>query len=374
MKIGLITRRFDPSGGGTERDLTLTAGMLSRAGHDVTVYANEVRSAASPWPVKLITARILGRTLQFLWFACVAASRARQDQPELVLSFARVTGADILRSGGGAHASYIRAASQWQGRAERIGMRLNPYHRIQMAIERAAFRQPALRCAIAVSKMVEHDLIKSFDLPPKRVVTLYNGVDGECFRPSREPSERAALGEQLGLPDGPRAVLFAGSGFGRKGLGFLIEAWPRMHGSSHLIVAGGDRAAARYQRLAMRCGVGDRVRFLGRRNDIPELMRAVDALALPSLFEPFGNVALEAMASGLPVLITSRCGVTEVLPAELRPFVVADPASVAELAAKTEALIEASPGLGVIARAAAEQFTWNRHAAELLELLEACRR
>ena len=374
MRIGLITRRFDPAGGGTERDLTLTADILAGAGHQVTIYASEVRGPASRRPVKLMTGLPLGRTLQFLWFARAAAPQARLDGAELVLSFARVIGADILRSGGGAHASYLRAAAQWQGRAKQFAMMLNPYHRVQMAVERAGFRSPKLLCALAVARLVQDDLIRSFDLSGERVTTLYNGVDCASFRPPNEPSERAAIRQQLGLPDGVRAVLFVGSGFARKGLSFLIEAWARLPGSPRLIVAGSDRALTKYQRLAARYGLGDRVRFLGRRGDVPELMRAVDALALPSLFEPFGNVALEAMASGLPVLTTSRCGVAEVVPDELRPFVVNDPSDAVELVAKAQALIEAPPGLGEIARAAAEKFTWERHAEELLALIEICRK
>jgi UDP-glucose:(heptosyl)LPS alpha-1,3-glucosyltransferase len=241
-----------------------------------------------------------------------------------------------------------------------------------MAVERAGFRWPGLERAIAVSKMVEDDLIQSFDLPSERVVTLYNGVDCRSFRPPGEVSERAIVRQRLGLPHDARVMLFAGSGFGRKGLGFLIEAWARLRGSPYLLVAGGDRAAARFEQLAMRHGIGARVRFLGRRGDVAELMRASDALALPSLFEPFGNVVLEAMASGLPVLTSSRCGVAEIVPDELRAFVVADPANVAELAAKLQALIEAPPMLGKIARAAAERFTWERHAGELLAIIEAC--
>jgi UDP-glucose:(heptosyl)LPS alpha-1,3-glucosyltransferase len=373
MRIGLITRRFDPAGGGTERDLTLTADILARAGHQVMIYASEVRGPVSRLPVKLIAGPPLGRTLPFLWFARAAVPRARLDGAELVLSFARVIGADILRSGGGAHASYLRAAAQWQGRAKQLAMMLNPYHRVQMAVERAGFRSPELRCAIAVARLVQNDLIRSFDLPPERVTTLYNGVDCMSFRPPHASSERAAIRQRLGLPDDARAVLFVGSGFARKGLGFLIEAWAQLRGSAWLIVAGGDRALTKYQRLAARHGVGDRVRFLGRRGDVPDLMRAVDALALPSLFEPFGNVALEAMASGLPVLTTSRCGVAEVVPDELRPFVVNDPSDVVELAAKAQALIEAPLELVKIARAAAEKFTWARHADELLALIETCR-
>ena len=373
MRIGLITRRFHPAGGGTERDLMLTAAILKQTGHQVTVYTSEVRGVTQPWPVRMVTGPLPGRTLQFLWFARAAASKARQDGAELVLSFARVIGADVLRSGGGAHASYVSAAAQWQGRGERLAMQLNPYHRIQMAVERVAFQRPGLQRAIAVSKMVEDDLIHSFDLPPERVATLYNGVDCASFRPADEASERLVIRQRLGLPNNACIVLFVGSGFGRKGLGFLIEAWARLQRSPHLLVAGGDRAVAKFERLATRHNVGDRVRFLGRRDDVPELMRAADGLVLPSLFEPFGNVALEAMASGLPILTSSRCGVAEILPDELREFVVVDPANVAELATKIQALIDAPPALGKIARSAAGEFTWDRHASELLGLIEACR-
>jgi UDP-glucose:(heptosyl)LPS alpha-1,3-glucosyltransferase len=373
MRIALITRRFDLTGGGTERDLAITAKILADVGHQITIYTAEMRGPMPPWPVKLLVGPLLGRSLQFLWFARHAAARAHRDGAELVLSFARVIGADILRSGGGAHASYVRAARQWQSPGAQVAMRLSPYHRIQMAVERAAFRHPHLRRAIAVSRMVSDDLIASFALEPSCIVTLYNGVDAAKFRPPRDPSERAALRHQFGLGDGQRAVLFVGSGFGRKGLGFLIEAWGRLRGSPLLLVAGNDRAIGSYERMAERHGVPDRVRFLGRRNDVELMMGAADALALPSLFEPFGNVALEAMASGLPVLTTSRCGAAEVVPDELRPMIVGDPADVTELAAKTQLLIGAPPELSAIARASAERLTWECHAEELLAIIEAVR-
>jgi UDP-glucose:(heptosyl)LPS alpha-1,3-glucosyltransferase len=373
MRIALITRRFDLAGGGTERDLAITADLLARAGHQIIIYTGEMRGPMPPWPVKMAVGRLLGRSLQFLWFARSAVGRAREGGADLVLSFARVIGADILRSGGGAHASYVRAAGQWQSPIARAATRLSAYHRIQMAVERAAFRHAHLRKTIAVSRMVRDDLIASFALQPAQVVTLYNGVDKKKFAPARDEAERTRLRDQLDLADGQRAVLFVGSGFGRKGLGFLIEAWARLRGSPLLLIAGGDRAVAAYERLAGRYGVAGRVRFLGRRGDVESLMRAADALALPSLFEPFGNVAVEAMASGLPVLTTSRCGSAEIVPDELRPMIVANPADVAELAAKTQLLIDAPPGLGASARAASEKFTWQRYATELLAIIDAAR-
>ena len=373
MRIALITRRFDLAGGGTERDLAITADLLARAGNQLVIYTGEMRGPMPPWPVKMVVRPLLGRSLQFLWFARNAVGRARQDGAELVLSFARVIGADILRSGGGAHASYVRAAGQWQSPIARTTMRLSPYHRIQMAVERAAFRHPHLRQTIAVSAMVRDDLIASFALDSARIVTLYNGVDARKFAPPRDGAERTRLRDQLGLADDQRAAVFVGSGFGRKGLSFLIEAWARLRGSPVLLVAGSDRATAAYQRLADRHGVAGRVRFLGRRGDVESLMRAADALALPSLFEPFGNVVLEAMASGLPVLTTSRCGSAEIVPDELRPMIVANPSDVGELAAKTQLLIDGPPGLSAIVRAASEKLTWEHHAAELRAIIAAAR-
>jgi UDP-glucose:(heptosyl)LPS alpha-1,3-glucosyltransferase len=373
MRIALITRRFDLAGGGTERDLAITAEILSHAGHEITIYAAEMRGPLPRWSVKMLVGPILGRSMQFLWFARNAAPRARLDGAELVLSFARVIGADLLRSGGGAHSSFIRAARQWQSRAAATAMRLNPYHRIQIAVERAAFRHRKFKLAIAVSKLVGDDLMLSFGLDPSRVVTLYNGVDCEKFRPPHDSSERAEIRRNFQMPGDRRVVLFVGSGFARKGLGFLLEAWRRLHGSPILLVAGSDRNVSAYQRMTARFDIADRVRFLGASEDIELLMRAADGLALPSLFEPFGNVVAEAMASGLPVLASSRCGAAEIIAAELRPMIVADPADVGEVAAKAQLLIDAPAQLGSISRAAAESLTWKRHGEQLLSIVESVR-
>ena len=371
MRIALITRRFDPAGGGTERDLIVTARILARAGHRVTIYAAELRADTAEWPLRRVAAPRLGRALSLLWFARAAGAAARRDGADLVLSFARIVDADILRSGGGAHSSYLRAARRWQSPAARLTMAASPYHRVQMLVERRGFAAPGLRRAIAVSNLVRDDLIRTFALPPACAVTLYNGVDLDQFAPAPDASAREEIRRSLDLPQALPVALFVGNGFARKGLRFLLEAWPEVHHDARLIVIGTDQAASSYVRLAARLGLTDRVSFLGRRTDVARLVRAADAFALPSLFEPFGNVALEAMAAGVPALTTALCGVAEVMPLALRAFVVEDPSDCGELAARLDALIEAAPALRSESRAAAEQFTWERYARELLALIEA---
>lgn len=374
MRIALLTRRFDPAGGGTERDLTITARLLSRAGHRVTIYAEEIRGSSEEWVLRRISAPAVGRVLGFLWFSRAAGAAARREGAEVVLSFARVIDADILRSGGGAHSSYLRAARQWQTGTARVAMRLSLYHRAQIVVERTGFRSPRLKCAIAVSGLVHRDLLKTFVLAPARVVTLYNGVELDRFVPEHNAAERAAIRRELGVLDSRSAVMFVGNGFARKGLRFLITAWPMIREDARLIVVGTDRAAASYERLVHRLGLNDRVKFLGRRNNVDRLMRGADLLALPSLFEPFGNVAMEAMASGVPVLTSAQSGVAELMPEPMREYIVNDPTDPEELSSRMNRLVEAASELKNAARVAAEQFTWERHESGLLPIIDVAAR
>jgi UDP-glucose:(heptosyl)LPS alpha-1,3-glucosyltransferase len=368
MRIALIARRFDPAGGGTERDLIVTAQGLAEAGHELTIYTADTRGASRRWPVIQVGSRWPSPTLHLMRFAWGAPIQARNQGAELVLSFARSVGADVLRSGGGAHSAYLRAARRWRGEWATAAMRLRPYHRAQMVIERAAFRSPELRRVIAVSELVRNQLIDEFGLEPAKVVTLYNGVDAARFHVPTQ-AERAHARRMLEIEVGAKAVAFVGNGFARKGLGPLLEAWPAIPGRPLLLVAGGDRSALRHERAADRLGIGARVRFLGAMGNIEQVFQAADAFALPSFFEPFGNAAMEAMACGLGVMTTTQSGVAELLPETMRRFVVRDPGNAAEIAGRMDALLRSGREFEQIARATAEAHPWRRYFAGLLDII-----
>ena len=371
MRIALVSRRFDANGGGTERDLLITARALTAAGHQVTIYADDVRLPRGDFMVRRVIALPLGRALRLLSFALRAAPLARREGAELVVSFARAMNADVMRSGGGAHASYVRAARRWQTPLASRVMRLSPYHRTQIVLERAAFRSRRIRCAIAVSEIVRLDLMNTLALSSSKTFTLYNGVDLKRFAPNRDKSLARKLRAELGIGKDSSAVAFIGNGFARKGLGFLLEAWSMLEARPYLIVAGADRAAAAYRRRAIQKGIGDRVFFVGPVSDIARLLAAVDAVALPSLFEPFGNVILEAMAAGLPALCSRQTGAAELIPPQLRELIVTDPTNVEELATRLKLLLKLRGGASQLARATAEQYTWERHTKKLLGLISA---
>lgn len=370
MRIALLTRRFDPRGGGTERDLIVTANSLAAAGHEVKIYAAEIRGAENGLAVEKVTAPPLGRALRLVSFALRAPRMARGvGRADLVLSFARTIGADVLRSGGGAHISYVRAARQWRGALSWAAMCASPYHRAQMAVERAGFRSPNLRLALAVSETVRADLIGAFGIAREKVATLYNGVDLDRFMPPRDDSARREIRARFGIPDAAPAALFVGNGFARKGVAFLVKAWEHVASDAHLLVVGGDRAIESYRREVQRRGLSSRVHFAGVRHDVGAVFHAADVFTLPSLFEPFGNVVMEAMASGLPAMASSRCGVAELLPDRMKQFVVEDPTNTDEIARRMNVLLASHRELHQLARATAEKFTWQRYATELNEII-----
>jgi UDP-glucose:(heptosyl)LPS alpha-1,3-glucosyltransferase len=368
MRIALISRRFDAAGGGTERDL-LTTGRILAMGHQLTVYADEVRGPAGDLTVRRVSVVPLGRALRFLSFGLRAARMARRSGTEMVLSFARVVNADIMRSGGGAHVSYVRAARRWQSERMWTAMRLSPYHRAQIALERASFKSPKLVGSIAVSELVRHDLIKTFALHPSKVITLYNGVDLRRFAPGSDKSLARKIKGELGIAEHSSVIAFIGHGFARKGLGFLLEAWPQVDSRACLLVAGTDRAAESYHSRANQLGIGNRVVFVGPRGDVDRLLLAADGVVLPSLFEPFGNIVMEAMAAGLPVLCSRQTGASELVPPELHELVIDDPTDINELVARVNLLVRMGRDVSRSAREAAEQFTWERYSAQLLAIV-----
>ena len=115
--------------------------------------------------------------------------------------------------------------------------------------------------------------------------------------------------------------LFVGSGFERKGLAILLQAMARLPKSPWLIVLGQDKYAARYRALAEQLGIASRVHWAGAVPDPASWYGLGDALVLPTLYDPFPNVILEAMASGLAIITSTACGGAELVQEGVNGFV-----------------------------------------------------
>ena len=357
MRIAFMHRQL--TGGGTEADLVRVATALAARGHEMHVVA--ARTAGAPAGVVTHRAPVLraGRTARLLSFAVMAPRLARRIQADVLVGFGRTLHQDVVRVGGGTHASYL---AQMRATGNR-GAATGPYHRAILWLERRMFASGAYRGVLAVSERAAGEVCADYGVPRAAVQVVYNGVDTECFRPGRGTREALALRAGLGVGDGDRVCLAVGSGFVRKGFDVLLHLWredPPAH--THLVLAGRDERLAAFRREA----AGSAVHVLGQRDDVPLLMAAADVVCVPSRQEAFGNVVLEALASGTPVVTSRLVGAAELLAAPLDALVVQGPEDVPALrAALVRALGDEHARYAAAGRVLAEGRPWSRHLDEV---------
>jgi glycosyltransferase involved in cell wall biosynthesis len=239
--------------------------------------------------------------------------------------------------------------------------------------ERAALAHAPL--VIANSNTTRKAVVERLGVAPANVHTVYYGIDPVLFGPVSE-TERSAARRALGLGDRP-AVAFVGAlGDRRKGFDTLLDAWERLTAwpswDANLVVVGAGPELERWRARALARKLAGRVQFLGFRSDVPRVLAACDALVAPTRYEAFGLGVAEALARGLPAVVSARAGVAELYPEALRSLLIDDVESPhelserllgwrerrAELTAPVERLAE-----GVRAR------TWDRMAEDILALV-----
>jgi glycosyltransferase involved in cell wall biosynthesis len=193
------------------------------------------------------------------------------------------------------------------------------------------------RLIFANSYRTKQDLVDLLDIPAGRVHTVYYGTDTATFRPAKL-NERATVRKSLELSQYKPIVMFIGAlGDRRKGFDTLFNAWHRLWGEgswdADLLVAGAGAELPAWQRRAENAGMASSIRFLGFRNDIPDILRACDALVAPTRYEAYGLGVHEALCCGLPVLVSKSSGVAERCPGELsETLLIQNPDDPVELA------------------------------------------
>lgn len=351
MKLALIRQSYNPYGG-AERFVERALGALRAEGIEVTLISRSW-SGDAPYRVKLCNPPHLGRLTRDWGFARCARRAFHQEHFDLVQSHERVPGCSIFRAGDGVHAAWLEHRARGLGPLMRLGLRLNPYHGYVMAAERRMFLHPALRAVICNSHLVRDEIHARFGLAPERLHVIYNGVDLQRFHPDLAARHRAALRAELGIEEHEPVLLHVGSGFERKGVAQSIKAMARAaNRSMRLIVVGRDKRADAMMQLARSSGVAARVHFVGARRDVTPYYGAADAFVLPTLYDPFPNAILEALASGLPVVTSHSCGGAELIEPG-RNGHVCDALDVTALARCIDDL--ALPGVAGTLRAAARQ-------------------
>jgi glycosyltransferase involved in cell wall biosynthesis/GT2 family glycosyltransferase len=302
MRIALGIVKLFPEGG-LQRDCIRLARILTGRGHDVTLFTAEDRWPANshPYPVVLLPVRALTNHGYDLRFAqrFVAATTSGFDR---VIGFNKLLGLDFYYCGDPSTKERSRSPLE----------RSLPRHRVQIMLERECFGPLQRTQIFALTESSAASYRHNWRTQEQRITVLQPSIDPARQRPDlRAAAHRATIRAKLGLSPVQTVWLWVGAQPQIKGLDRALAALPLMPDTTLLVagLAAGSPEAKRFRKAL--APVDSNVRFLGFREDIPDLMAAADVLVHPSRLDVAGLVILEAIVNGLPAVVTSLCGFAE---------------------------------------------------------------
>jgi UDP-glucose:(heptosyl)LPS alpha-1,3-glucosyltransferase len=366
MKIAILRKKYTFHGGAEGFSQSLIT-QLSGAGHEVHIYAiawTGVLQARNVYFHK-VPAVTFNSFLRDLTFALSSKRQVARDHYDVIQSHDKTLCQDVYRAGDGCHIEWLRQRWRRTGLFGRLSMFLNPYHWLILGLERSIFHKHRYRKIMAISEMVKKNIIENYGVPADDIVVIYNGVDLERFHPKNKERYRQEVRRQYGVTDTEFVTLFVGSGFERKGVKYLLDAAELLDVPVTIMIVGkGSEEKFRH-------GVRkQRVIFCGPQKQIERYYAAADAFVFPTIYEPFGNVHLEALASGLPVITTKNSGASEVIEQGRNGFVVKTPEDIRAIAEGMQKLLDRDllRAMAGEARRTAEKFTFERYTGEIMGL------
>ena len=325
LRIAVLSRVFRSTGGGAERYSMALVEHLAQS-HEMHVFAQEMAHdwpGVSYHPVSMPLKK--PRWVNQLWFAAMTWWATRR-------------GFDVVHS----------HENTWHGQVQtvhvlpikhnlfqrRTGWRLalrwlkvitSPRLLVYLGLERLRYRLDGPRCIVSTSHSLQHVMAQTY---PTAVAAMQVVTPGVAAVPGLVSEEdKRAQRKLLGLPEQGRCVLFVANDFKRKGLPGLLVAMRDLPSDAYLVVAGKDEHQLEFQQLAPATDQIRPIFFLGAQKDMEPVYRAADCLAHPTLEDTFAMAVLEAMAHGLPVVVSSAqyCGIAELLIDGENALILEDP-------------------------------------------------
>jgi UDP-glucose:(heptosyl)LPS alpha-1,3-glucosyltransferase len=204
--------------------------------------------------------------------------------------------------------------------------------------------QPALGARIVtVSDLIEQETLGAYPHVKNRLVSIMPGVDVPVL--SDWASEKQAIRQKLGLAADTQLALFVASNFEKKGLDVLLDAFARLPPHVHLLLVGGEDYEHRYRAIIAQRGLGGRMHYMGRLPDVSPMYKAADMLLHPTTQDSYGMVVVEAMAHGMPAVVTGMpyCGVSAYLADGVNALLLKRPDDVQAIAQAVNAFANDKP-------------------------------
>lgn len=376
MRVAINHTQFS-SVGGSERYIYFLVKNLLADGHEVHYFCSRRREELDHERLQFYHVPMVRgvRYLKVLSFARNSSRTIQKEGPfDVIHGFSKTYHQDVYTDGSGTQAVYRDYVFRNSSRFGKSLYRLSPYQLAVDHCERKRFARGNFTKILTMSRLVKDQVQTTYGLTDNEIDVLYNGIDCDEFSPAQTDAHRDAIRRSLNVDDNAIVVLFVGSDYERKNLRTLLRAASKLSSAPefHFFICGRDSHENRYRSLASGLGVTNRVHFLGLQKDIKKFFGAADVLVLPTYYDVFGMVVLEAMASGVPPIVSSKAGACEIIEPEVNGLILQAPEDADELANHLLALrpTDKREAMGIHARQDALAFSWQEHMRQLYRVYE----
>jgi UDP-glucose:(heptosyl)LPS alpha-1,3-glucosyltransferase len=308
-----------------------------------------------------------------------ACERALQTaHHDVTIGFDKTWGQDVLYPQGGLHAASAvhnrrKHSHEFARRAAGWVKSLDLAHWSYSLLERKQYLGQHRPLVIVNSEMVRRHFQEYYEVPGDQVRIVRSSINPDRFKESERPRRRSEWRTQWGIAPEATVAAFVAMNYRLKGLEPLLRALPMVpRGHPFQLLVVGHPKFVKYERLAERLGVRDRVCFVGPQRDVQNVYFAADFLVHPTFYDPCSLVALEALACGLPVVTTQFNGAAELLHPPRDGYVIEDPHNHTRLAWCLTQLLdpERRAACSQAARLAGANWTFEQHYREMLAVFE----
>lgn len=317
-KIAVVVPKYGLVGGGERFVSEITGRLAQNEDFEVHVLANRWVPDSGPIHFHRIPYLPFPRSLRPLVFAWGVRRTIRRIGADLVHTHHWIYQADIVSAHGIPHAAWVREVRQHSP---------SLYDRALSSVERKLMRAGRSTCFLPVSSLAMDAFRKEYGELPGQWRIMHPGVDVVRFTKPDRQNCRDQIRQRYGIGDEDILLLFVGMNFEVKGLDTIIAALARARALKPganiklLVVGRGDQG--KYRNLAQTHGVADAVIFAGTQvAGLENYYRAADAFVLFSRYDTFGMVVLEAMAAGLPVIVSPNVGAKDIVEEGVNGFIL----------------------------------------------------
>lgn len=307
-KIAFLKSRLFHKGGLEKYTLRLASAFV-KAGCHVTLVTTETGNANFQEGISLVK---VANTSKFslyhlLHFDSACRSWLKKNPQDIVFGLERTTCQSHYRAGSGVHAVFLERRKLVDPWTKTLSCSVNPLHHTLLHLEKKAFESSALKCLFTNSWMVKEEILNHYQTSPNKIAVVHNGVEWNEWA---QPFQHSFIEQKRG----PFEFLFIGNDYKRKGLSFLLQGAAQLPTRDFKIsVVGKDKNVSFFQQEVRRLKLENQVFFYGPQSNTLPFYQSADALVIPSLYDPFANVTVEALAMGLFIVTSIYNGGKEVL-------------------------------------------------------------